>query len=191
MSEGIPRAQVILADPPWQYSFGTSCRGTARAHYTVMPLEEICRLPVRDLAARDAMLFLWATSPNLPAALEVMVRWGFRYVSSAVWCKSGIGLGYYLRQDHELLLLGRRGDPPLPTPASRPSSVIQARKKGHSAKPWQVYEIIERMYPEAVKLELFCRTPQPGWCSWGNEAFPTLFSGPILPSEALAARGEE
>jgi N6-adenosine-specific RNA methylase IME4 len=191
MREAIPRAQVILADPPWRYDFSKHSRNRIENHYRTMPLEAICSLPVGELAAEDCMLFLWGTSPKLPDAIRVLEAWGFDYVSSAVWRKSGLGMGYYFRQDHEILLLGRRGSPGIPDPSQRVSSVVEARKGLHSAKPWQVYEIIERMYPEAVKLELFCRTPQPGWYSWGNEAFPTLFSGPILPGEALAARVEE
>jgi N6-adenosine-specific RNA methylase IME4 len=191
MSEAIPRAQVILADPPWRYTFSLGGKNSIESHYETMSLEEVCGLPVRDLADKDCILFLWATSPLLPEAIQVIQAWGFAYRSSAVWHKSGLGMGYYFRQDHELLLVGKRGNARPPDTASRVSSVIQARKGLHSRKPWQVYEIIERMYPEAVKLELFCRTPQPGWYSWGNEAFPTLFSGPILPSEALAARAEE
>jgi N6-adenosine-specific RNA methylase IME4 len=181
----LPKAGVILADPPWRYKcYTTSVRG-AEMHYATMDATTISALPVKELAARDCVLFLWATSPLLPEAVEVLRAWGFDYATSAVWHKSGIGMGYYFRQDHELLLIGRRGSPGIPQPAARPSSVIRARKGRHSRKPWQVYEIIERMYPEAVKLELFCRTPQAGWYSWGLEAFPTLFSGPILPVTAF------
>lgn len=193
MSEGIPRAQVILADPPWEYTFGKGPRSRPRPqdYYPVMKPREIGALPVADLAASDAILLLWTTSANLPAGLRVLEEWGFKYASSAIWHKSGLGMGYYWRVNHEFLLLGTRGEPMTPEPKDRMPSVFWARKGRHSAKPGCVYTMVERMYPEAVKLELFCRTPQPGWYSWGNEAFPTLFSGPILPGEALAARVEE
>jgi N6-adenosine-specific RNA methylase IME4 len=186
------RYGVILADCPWRYTFGTGPRSRPRPqdHYPTLTEAEIKGLPVAEVAAPDCVLFLWATSPNLRAALEVMQAWGFEYKTSAIWHKSGIGMGYYWRINHELLLLGTRGSPSIPEPKVRESSVFWARKGQHSRKPWRVYEMIERMYPDAHRLELFCRTPQPGWDSWGLDAYPNLFSGLILPAE-LKAEAED
>ena len=135
-----------------------------------MTLEQICALPIPKIAAPSAMLFLWATSPCFKEALSVMEAWGFSYRSSMVWVKDGMGLGYYARINHEFLLIGRKGDYPAPEPPVRPSSVISAPKCRHSEKPLSVYEMLERMYPEARKVELFSRKPRAGWIAWGNEA---------------------
>ena len=134
-----------------------------------MDLEEIKALDIGSLAYDDCTLFLWGTSPKLPWALEVMNAWGFDYKTCAVWVKDKIGMGYYFRQQHELLLVGGRGDSQLPEQSIRPSSVIYAPRTEHSAKPEQVYEVIETMYPEAARLELFARGERRGWTSWGHD----------------------
>jgi N6-adenosine-specific RNA methylase IME4 len=166
------RYTVILADPPWQYE---SVRDLARAienHYPTLPLERICQLPVGEIAAPDCVLFLWATSPMLPAALEVVRTWGFTYRTSLVWVKDRLGLGFWARICHELLLIAVRGQPRCPAPALRPVSVIQAPRGRHSEKPEVVRELIERMFPEAARLELFCRRARRHWTVWGNEVEP-------------------
>ncbi len=87
-----------------------------------------------------------------------------------VWVKDRIGMGYYARQQHEFLLIGRRGSLPVPDPEDRPASVVTAPRGEHSAKPDLFYQLIERMYPLAERCELFQRRPRPGWAGWGNEA---------------------
>jgi N6-adenosine-specific RNA methylase IME4 len=160
---------LILADPLWRYhDLRSPCRAIEN-HYPTMSLERICALPVPEIAARDAVLFLWATSPTLPEALQVLSAWGFSYKSSVVWVKDGLGMGYYARINHELLLIGVRGSPGVPAPAHRPASVIQAPRRRHSEKPGIVHGIIETMYPDAVRIELFCRRTRAGWVAWGNE----------------------
>jgi N6-adenosine-specific RNA methylase IME4 len=133
-----------------------------------MTLEEIKALPVP--AVDDAVLFLWAVASKLPEALEVMKAWDFEYKTCLTWVKDWIGLGTWVRHRHELLLLGRRGNYPPPEPEDRPDSVIEAPRGRHSEKPACVYELIERAYPHASKLELFARgVPRNGWSAWGNE----------------------
>ena len=161
---------LILADPPWQY--GTEgLRGSASHHYPEMATRDIAILDIAPLVAEDAVLFLWATNPKLPAALEVMAAWGFEYRTNLAWVKPSIGTGFRFRSQHELLLVGVRGDwpAPPPNPEDRPSSVIDARRREHSQKPDQVYEMLERLYPALPKLELFSREPREGWTAWGNE----------------------
>ena len=103
-------------------------------------------------------------------ALEVMAAWGFSYLTNFAWVKDKWGLGHYNRCQHELLHLGRRGSFPPPSTQRRRSSVIEAKRGRHSAKPSSVYELIESMYPRASKLELFARgSARPGWSCWGNE----------------------
>ncbi len=116
------------------------------------------------------MLFLWATSPKVEEALQVMKAWGFTYRTCAVWVKDKIGLGYWFRQQHELLLVGVRGKFPPPEPGTREPSVIQGDRTEHSAKPEIVRELIEHWWPTLGRVELFCRTPRKGWSVWGNQS---------------------
>jgi N6-adenosine-specific RNA methylase IME4 len=169
------RYAVLYADPPWQFrvydenSSIASEHGAAGVHYPCMSTNAICALPVKELATDAAVLFLWTTAPHLPEALQVVAAWGFTYKRHAVWVKDWIGLGYFVRSPHELLLVATRGDMPSPSPANRPSSVIDAPRRGHSRKPDEAYEMIEQMYPELPKIELFARHTRPGWDAWGNE----------------------
>jgi N6-adenosine-specific RNA methylase IME4/ParB-like chromosome segregation protein Spo0J len=159
---------VLYADPPWRYDFATDTGRQIENHYPTMALDEIKKLEVP--VADDAVLFLWTTSPKLVEGLDVLDAWGFQYVTSMVWVKDRIGMGYYARQQHELLLIGKRGSLPVPDPEDRPASVIQAPRGEHSAKPDAVYELIERMYPLRERCELFQRRPRDGWAGWGNQA---------------------
>lgn len=161
---------LIYADPPWQYEHIETESRAIENQYPTMPLYDICNLPVADLCANDCVLFLWATSPKLAEAMAVLGAWGFDYRTCMVWVKDKIGMGYYARQQHELLLIAVKGSLPTPEPANRPSSVIEAPRGVHSRKPEVVYELLERMYPEVPKIELFCRTPREGWAVWGNQA---------------------
>lgn len=107
---------------------------------------------------------------KLTEALQVMDAWGFDYRTCMVWVKDRIGMGYYARQRHEILLIGRRGNLPVPEPADRPDSVIEAPLGRHSEKPSIVAETIVRMYPHLPRVELFARQARLGWDAWGNEA---------------------
>jgi len=136
-----------------------------------MTIEQICDLPVDRIASPDSVLILWTTSPKFAEALLVLEAWGFTYRTCMVWDKEIIGMGYYARQQHELLLFAARGALPVPEAANRPPSVIRIRRDSkHSAKPEEFYTIIERMYPEYEKLEMFARNKREGWHSWGNQA---------------------
>jgi N6-adenosine-specific RNA methylase IME4 len=167
------RYPVILADPAWHYRLYDEESGSSRAaaeHYPIMSLEEICALPVSDLATDAAVLFLWTTAPHLQESFQALAAWGFEYKSNAVWVKDKIGLGFFIRGQHELLLIATRGDMPCPLPANRPPSVITAPRREHSRKPDEAYELIERMYPDLPKIELFARQKaRDGWSCWGNE----------------------
>ncbi len=165
---------ILYADPPWQYEhppMGSTAR-SIEAKYPTMTLEQIKK--IKPPAHDDCVLFLWATTPKLPECLEVMKAWGFNYRTNMVWVKDKIGTGYYIRNQHELLLIGRRGDLPLPEPGTQPSSVLHAPRTEHSAKPLEAYEAIEKMYPQFQGLwfELFLRgAARENWAGgWGNEA---------------------
>jgi len=160
---------LILADPPWDDEFGRSDRSVEN-HYPTMKLDEICALPVSQIAHDQALLFLWATPAMLLLAAKVVSAWGFEYRTHMVWVKPSIGLGKYVRQRHELLLICRRGDHPAPEAETLSDSVVEAPRAKHSAKPEIFHQIIERMYPTAERIELFRRgTSRAGWAAWGNE----------------------
>ena len=161
---------VILADPPWRYDYAQSDSRAVENQYPTMDLGGICALPFGSLIADDAILFIWATSPKLAESMQVVEAWGFTYRTCAVWVKDKIGMGYYFRQRHELLLIATRGDIKAPAPADRPDSVIEAPRGQHSAKPEIVHAVINRMYPGHRKIELFARRPVAGWDVWGNES---------------------
>jgi len=158
---------VIYADPPWQYD-NSGFNEAADNQYPTMPLDEICELPITDLADETTVLFLWATNPLLPEALKVLAAWGFEYKTNIAWIKdAGRGKGWYLKSKHELLLIGVKSE--TPHPIERPDSCFEAdRGSVHSRKPEKAYEIIESMYPGS-KIELFSRVARNGWDSWGNE----------------------
>jgi len=167
---GAARYGAILADPPWR--FETRGRGGDRMadhHYPTMPFDDICALPVADLAARDCALFLWITPESLMRGQDVMRAWGFEYRTVAfVWRKTSgpMGLGYWTRKQTELCLLGVRGRP------SRQGrdfeDIIEAPRAAHSQKPPETHARIQRIV-NGPYIELFARQPREGWDSWGNE----------------------
>lgn len=162
---------VIYADPPWRfepYSRETGMDRAADNHYPTMTLDAIEALDVPS--ANDCVLFLWATAPMLPQAMSVMGSWGFEYKSQIVWVKDRIGTGYWARNKHELLLIGTRGNVPAPEPGTQPNSIIEAPISKHSAKPKRFAEVIEFLFPNLPRIELFARAERDGWDCWGAEA---------------------
>ena len=136
-----------------------------------MSLAEIKALDVASIAAPDCVLFLWATAPMLPEALEVVAAWGFSYKSHFIWAKDRTGIGYWNRNQHELLLVGTRGSIPAPAPGAQWASLIPAPVREHSRKPDEAYKLIESYFPTLPKIELFARRKaRPGWTPWGLEA---------------------
>jgi len=162
--------RVIVIDPPWPYEK----RDEDPSHegvrpYHSMSVEEICAVKVASIAHEDCILWMWVTNHHMREALELLDAWGFEYKTNVVWVKDKFGLGSFIRGQHEHLLIAIKGDIPCPLPENRPPSVITARRREHSRKPDEAYEIIERMYPELPKIELFARQTRPGWEAWGNE----------------------
>jgi len=162
---------VIYADPPWEYDHSETESREIGNQYPTMSVDKICSLPIDKVAAPDCVLILWATSPKLLDAMHVIESWGFTYKTCMVWDKEVMGMGYYARQQHELLLFATKGSLPVPEDKNRPPSVVRIRRdKKHSAKPEEFYGIIEKMYPEYDKIELFARNRRDGWEAWGNQA---------------------
>jgi N6-adenosine-specific RNA methylase IME4 len=158
---------IILADPAWEYDFSRSSNREIDNHYLPTTLNDMKRLS--PPAADDSVLFVWATSPKLEQAFSLINSWGFEYKTCMVWVKDKIGMGYYARQKHELLLIAAKGNLQLPDEDERPDSVFFADRLEHSEKPEIVYELIEQMYPKYKKLEMFARNQREGWQSWGDE----------------------
>jgi N6-adenosine-specific RNA methylase IME4 len=163
----IGKFSILLADPPWQYDHPVQ-DGDVHAHYDSMSLNDICELKVP--AADKAILYLWATLPKLEEAMAVINAWGFTYKTSMAWVKSRIGPGYFVRGQHEHVLVATRGKFPTPGETVRPSSVFEAPVVEHSRKPEILQELIETAYPEIPKVELFARAQRPGWVGWGDQA---------------------
>jgi N6-adenosine-specific RNA methylase IME4 len=174
---------AIYADPPWHFR-NWSAKGTGRnavSHYDCMSFADLAALPVAGLAADDCVLFLWATDPLLPRALELIHAWGFEYKTVGFyWVKQNAaaksdqdfftGLGYWTRANPEQCLLATRGKPSRKAKDVR--RLIVDRRREHSRKPDQVRDRIERLVPGPY-VELFARETKPGWDCWGNQ--PALF----------------
>lgn len=178
---------VIYADPPWRYDNATPNRRIEN-HYPTMSDEEICALQVP--AAKDCILYLWACAPRLEVALEVMKAWGFRYKTQAVWDKVKVGMGYWFRGQHEILMVGTRGNVSPPPQPLRISSVIRSPRGSHSSKPDYVRDKIAEWYPDVPKLEMFSRLKRPGWEVFGNQVEYDLLSGNAKTPNNQAERPE-
>lgn len=171
--------KTVLADPPWRFRNRTG--KVAPEHrrldrYSTMGIEEIKELPVQNVVSDNAHLYLWVPNALLPDGLAVMESWGFRYVSNLVWAKrrkdggpDGRGVGFYFRNVTELILFGVRGSMRTLAPARRQINMIETRKREHSRKPDEQYELIEECSPGPF-LELFARQAREGWTVWGDEA---------------------
>ncbi len=168
---------AILADPPWQYRDKCNSGKRGASHkYPVLSQADLKRLRVQDLAADDACLFLWATAPMLPEALEVMKAWGFKYKTIAfVWSKlcrvshdrDFVGMGHYTRANAELVLLGVRGHPRRVSASVR--QIVRCPVLRHSEKPAVVRERIVQLLGDVPRIELFARAKAENWEVWGNE----------------------
>lgn len=166
---------VILADPPWKYAHSRSRSRSIESKYPPMKLADIKALPVEDWASENAVLYLWATAPKLPQALEVMAAWGFEYVTGGIWDKRRTpkdgGAGYWWRGVHEHILIGRRGEFSPPAESLRVPSILSIpRSSRHSEKPRALHSLIDVWFPDSTKLELFARDEyNVAWDVWGYD----------------------
>ncbi|MGB2788928.1 MAG: MT-A70 family methyltransferase [Dokdonella sp.] len=200
---------VILADPPWSFKVWNKDTGSGRsaeAHYSTMSLDDICALPIKQLAAKNCVLFMWAVYPSLFDAEKVIKAWGFEYKTLGFeWWKLNkkwsnaigdfseykmleklffFGMGYYTRTNPEPCLLSTRGSMPVAVHNER--NFIIAPIREHSQKPDEQYEKIERLYPNARKLELFARRRRTGWDVFGNQVEGSI----RLPTKYAPDAGE-
>lgn len=171
-SKPLPTGQkfpIIYADPATRYVSGFGDRSIEN-HYPTMTTEELCALPVRELAMDASVLFIWTTIPQLRNTMIIIDAWGFNYVSAWCWDKVDQGTGHWGFNQHEELLIATRGEFPAPIPGTQPRSLYSEKKTDHSVKPAWFAERIEAIWPTLPKIELFARDPRPGWAAWGNQA---------------------
>lgn len=169
---------TILADPPWQFDNRTG--KVAPEHrrlrrYPTMSLDEICEMPVATHAAKQSHLYLWVPNALLREGLRVLDAWGYKYKTTLTWYKvrkdggpDGRGVGFYFRNVTEAILFGVKGSLRTLAPGRRQVNVIATRKREHSRKPDEIYDLIEGCSPGPF-LELFARAPRPGWDQFGDE----------------------
>ncbi|MDE2580725.1 MAG: S-adenosylmethionine-binding protein [Rhodospirillales bacterium] len=197
IAQGV-RFATILADPPWRFENRTGKMAPEHrrlSRYGTMHLEDICALPVADICSNPAHLYLWVPNALLPEGLRVMSAWGFDYKSNLIWHKlrkdggsDGRGVGFYFRNVTEVLLFGVRGkNARTLAPGRRQVNYMGTRKREHSRKPDEQYQIIESCSP-GPRIELFARGIRNGWTTWGNEAsvdyaprWPTYRHNSTLP----------
>jgi len=163
--------QVIYADPPWKYAQEQHSHEkqetVLETHYPTLETEKMCTMPVRDLVAENAVLFLWTTSPKLYEAKQLIDAWGFEYKATMIWDKVKHNVGYYVSVRHEILLICTKGSC-LPDNPKLYDSVQTIERTEHSKKPEEFYKIIEDLY-HGKKIELFAREKHEGWDVWGDE----------------------
>lgn len=180
---------VFYADPPWNYQVWSE-EGMDRAaanHYPTMTIEDIMSMPIAEICHDDAALYMWAINPMVPEALETVKRWGFTFRTMATWAKDKIGLGLWLREQTEQLIIATRGKVVAPAMGTQFSSLIEGRRGEHSSKPDTAYEIIEKYHATLSKIELFQRgkgkPARRGWAVTGNESSVAEAAAEILPQE--------
>lgn len=167
--------RVVYADPPWYYGNDISKAKSGSSytrpedHYPTMKTSEICDLPVRDIVEDNAVLFIWVTSPLLEESFSVVNAWGFTYKTSFVWDKVGHNFGHYNSVRHEFLLICTKGSCTPDNKKLIDSVQTIEKSRTHSEKPVAFYEIIESMYTQGGKIELFARSKREGWDSFGNQ----------------------
>jgi len=160
--------RVIVIDPPWRYdkqNMGENRRG--EVPYPDMTIEDICGLPVPEIAHQDCILWLWSTNAHMPEAFKVINALGFKHKTILTWVKDRMGVGDWLRGITEHCILAVRGQPTITL--SNETTVLQAPRREHSRKPDEFYDMVEELCPGS-KVELFAREKRNGWMTWGVEA---------------------
>lgn len=166
--------QIIYADPPWSYN-DKGCKGTMTNHYKGMNIEDICNLPIDQIADENSILFLWTTYPMLKEGLKVIEEWGFKYKSIAFqWIKLNTkaltpfyGLGRWTRGNTEPCLLATKGKPK--RISASVFQLIQEPRRKHSEKPDIVRDKIVQLMGDLLRIELFARKKNRGWDVLGDE----------------------
>lgn len=169
---------TILADPPWRFNNRTGKMAPEHrrlSRYTTLSLEEIEQIPVYEIAAEKSHLYLWVPNALLAEGMKVLEKWGFEYKTNIIWHKvrkdggpDGRGVGFYFRNVTEMVLFGVKGNLRTLQPGRKQVNIVISRKREHSKKPEELYDIIEACSPGPY-LELFARGLRKNWEQWGNE----------------------
>lgn len=166
--------KIIYADPPWSYDRKVG-QGVASEQYETMNIEDIKNLPIKEISDDNCALFMWATFPKLNEATEVIKSWGFTLKTVAFnWIKLNdngtpfFGIGFYTKSNGEICILATKGKT-LSVLDNTISQVVMTKKSRHSSKPPIIYGLIERLFGDLPRIELFARTRREGWDAWGNE----------------------
>ena len=170
IAPGDKKYRIIYADPPWKYGNSMPEYVTEpQDYYLLMDTEDICNMPIKDITEENAVLFMWTTSPHLPEALDVVKAWGFKYKTTFIWDKIKHNMGHYNSVRHEILLVCTRG---ACTPDVKKlfDSVVSIERTEHSRKPVFFREIIETIYTNGNRIELFAREAPEGWDVFGNQS---------------------
>lgn len=165
---------IIYADPPWSYK-DKKCNGACEIHYNTMSIKEICNLPIKKIADKDCVLFLWCTYPMLKEGLKVIEEWGFNYKTIGFqWIKQNksgkgyfFGLGRWTRGNSECCLIAVKGKPKRINNSI--SQLIISPLRQHSQKPDIVRDKIIKLIGDLPRIELFARQEVDGWDCFGNE----------------------
>lgn len=168
------RYRTIVADPAWRFG-SAATKADASKHYATMPLADICALPALDLAADDCHLWLWGVNGMMEQAYEVVRAWGFQPLTLVTWCKRQPGVGHYLRNNTEHVILASRGKPMVPEHKPLATWFIWPRAE-HSKKPDAFYDLVEAVSPPPY-VEMFARRARFGWDYWGDESLGTATLG--------------
>jgi N6-adenosine-specific RNA methylase IME4 len=189
---------TILIDPPWRFQNRTGKMAPEHRRlrrYATMSFEEIAALPVQRYARTPSHLYLWCPNALLAEALGIMRAWGFTYKTNIVWFKTrkdggpdGRGVGFYFRNVTELLLFGVKGSMRTLPPGRRQVNLIATRKREHSRKPPEIYDLIEQCSPKPY-LELFARERREGWAAWGDEVDTYMDTRPFYPAYTGSGNG--
>jgi site-specific DNA-methyltransferase (adenine-specific) len=167
---------IIYADPPWYYKNNPGFTNIAKSHYDLMKTDDICKIPVSEIAEKDCALFIWTTDSHLPDAIRVIDAWGFTYKTIAFWWlkkeisgKQVCYMGHWTMKCGEICLFATLGKMKQHLKNRKIRCLTEAIREKHSAKPNIIREKIKEMFPLVPKIELFAREKAEGWDSWGNE----------------------
>lgn len=185
----VPQAyDFIMIDPAWHMEMYSELgeEKSPQSQYRTMPIEDIAALPVGDLARENCLLWLWGTTPLLPQQIALLPGWGFKYSTCGVWAKRTVngkrhfGTGYGgFRNEHEFIIVGRRGSPKMGSKSIR--SIIEGEAREHSRKPEAAYLAAEAIMPDARRADVFSRESRPGWEACGDQA--GAFDGGGMPEK--------
>jgi len=193
---GEKKFSTVLADPPWRFNNRTG--KVAPEHkrlnrYGTLSLDEICSMPVKNVLAEEAHLYLWVPNALLPEGLQVLTAWGFTYKTNIIWHKirkdggpDGRGVGFYFRNTTEILLFGTKGHMRTLPPGRSQVNIIKSMKQEHSRKPDSQYDLIERCSPPEY-LEIFGRGSRDKWTVFGNQAEDYEITWPTYKNNSLSA----